>query len=115
MRGWALRPEVPVMPEPQVVTSMKVRLLGSEGVVSTFATNVAITATEHEITIAFFEALLPMGPTEMAERTGGEIPARCVAKIAVPASRFTEIAALFKTVLETRATQEAARIAATKE
>jgi hypothetical protein len=78
----------------------KVRFLGAETTPSVFATNVGITATDHEVTVAFFEAILPIGPE--ATTTAKEIPGRCVARIVVSASRFDEIAGLFTAIAAQR-------------
>ena len=92
------------MPEPTVVsvgrTAFKVRLLGADTFPTALATNMAITSTEHEVTVAFYEALLPMGPEAMADTK--EVPARCVARIVIPAGRFKEIADLWRRVSDQR-------------
>lgn len=75
-----------------------VRLDGAEAIPSIFATNVAVTTSQHEVTIAFFEALVPIGPVEIAGFK--EVKARCVARIVMPLSRLAEVVDLFVNVTD---------------
>ena len=90
------------VPEPIALAggTFRVRFLGAEAFPSVYATNLAITATNHEVTLAFFEAMLPLGPAEVIKARSGtsELPARCVARIVISASRLQEMAELLSKV-----------------
>lgn len=76
-----------------------------EDIDSKFATNVVVQHTNHEFIIYFFEAEQPLLTGSEEERKEqleniSEVEAKCIAKIAVPATRFPNMVKALQQNLE---------------